>query len=70
MITKYGTYKVFKCKHCNNTVEIPLHLKDTPQLEKYASFCTHDWEEQDEDIVHAEINTEESGSLQSSQTGS
>ena len=63
---KYGTFKIYKCTHCDNIVEVPLHLKDSPQLEKYASFCTHEWEEVGEK-QNAKINEEESRSLQSSE---
>ena len=41
---KYGTYIIYECKHCHWQVTIPLHQKNNPQLEKYASYCTHDWE--------------------------
>ncbi len=67
-ITKYATYTVFKCSHCDTTIEIPLHLKETPQLEKYASFCTHEWEEVGE--KDGEINAEKDTSLQPSEAGS
>jgi len=46
---KYGTYVVFKCKNCGHTIEVPFHLKDDPPLEKYASYCTHEWEEEEQD---------------------
>jgi len=66
-ITKYATYTVFKCSHCGTTIEIPLHLKDAPQLEKYASFCTHDWEEVGE--KDGTTDTEKDTSIQSSEAG-
>ena len=58
---KYGTYTVYTCKKCGETTEVPLHLGDAPPLEKYASFCTHDWqitEEVSNDVP--ETNKEES----------
>ena len=63
---KYGTFKIYKCTHCGNTVEIPLHLKDCPQLEKYASYCTHDWEEIGEK-QNGQIDQEESRGFQPSE---
>ena len=53
---KYGTYVVFKCVNCEWEIEIPFHQKDSPQLEKYASYCTHEWE----DITNAKANEKES----------
>ena len=63
---KYATYTIYECSHCKHTVEIPLHLKETPQLEKYASYCTHDWQELGEK-QNATTDAEKSRSLQSSE---
>jgi hypothetical protein len=63
MITKYGTYIIYRCKHCKKTVNVPLHMEHCPQLEKYANFCTHEWEKIGE-FKDAEINKDKSGSIQ------
>lgn len=72
MLTKYGTYVVYKCDKCQHTTEIPLHLEDNPPLEKYASYCTHEWiklgeedygktdREEDKDLQPSEAGTESS----------
>ena len=44
---KYGTIVIFKCEHCGEEVELPLHQKDDPPLVKYASACTHEWKEKE-----------------------
>lgn len=62
---KYGTLVIYKCKNCEHETEIPLHQKGMPRLEKYASYCTHDWVElKEEDLTYASIDKEESRSLQ------
>lgn len=61
---KYGTVIIYKCVHCEHKIEIPLHQRDMPRLEKYASYCTHDWEEQKQEEDYASTNEDKSGSLQ------
>jgi DNA-directed RNA polymerase subunit RPC12/RpoP len=60
MLTKYGTYVIFKCERCSKTIEVPLHMRETPQLEKYAYQCTHEWKEVTD---HAKTNREKSRNL-------
>ncbi len=64
---KYGTYIVYRCTAgCNHTVEIPLHLENNPPLEKYASFCTHEWVKEGE-LDYEQTHTEKSTDLQPSE---
>ncbi len=66
MITKYGTFVVFKCKHCKKIDRVPYHLKNSAPLEKFASYCTHEWEILNDGNAYQE----ESESIHVGETGS
>ncbi len=59
---KYGARVTFKCTNCKHEVDYPLHQKDDPPLEKYASYCTHEWEEIDPEVQDGNTTTKENES--------
>ncbi len=57
---KYGARVTYTCENCDWTVDYPLHQKDNPPLEKYASYCNHKWSEVDpEEIQDVDTKTED-----------
>lgn len=36
-MTKYGTYRIFKCEHCNKIVRVPVTDDTSKELEKTAN---------------------------------
>jgi hypothetical protein len=62
---KYGTYVIYKCSKCGRTINIPYHLREHPPLEKYASFCTHEWEE--EEVCYGKTDRKKSEDIQLSE---